>query len=362
MKIKKAILTGGGRATRLRPITSTTNKHLLPLANKPMIFHAIEKVVEVGVEEIYINTNFGGDPALVETVGDGSRWGVKIVFFEQVGGPLGIAHVVKEAERFIGDEPFIFYLSDNIILGSIQGLVDEFERENYDCMLALAEVPDPERFGVPVFDTDNKLINVVEKPSNPPSKYAVTGIYIYAGNIFYDAYDKIRLSERGEYEISDIHARFLSEGRRVGYKIITGWWKDTGKVPDLLLADRLLMDEMNLEDFKICGKIDTSVKTAGKISLGKNSEIKGKSNIIGPVILGDGVIIEDSTVGPYVTVLDGTRIINTKIKNSIILANAHIEVDTYVSNSLIGNKSVITKKSSDSDTTMIVGDQTVLSI
>ncbi|MBT3949089.1 NTP transferase domain-containing protein, partial [Candidatus Parcubacteria bacterium] len=233
MKIKKAILTGGGHATRLHPITTTINKHLLPIANKPMIFHAIEKAVKAGVEEIFINTN-PGDKDLQQHIGDGGHWGIKITFFEQTGGPQGIAHVVKEAEKFIGNDPFMFYLSDNILLGNLNEMFEEFTKNKYDCMLALSEVKDPERFGVPVFDKDNKLVDVLEKPENPPNNFAVTGIYLYGPKVFFQAFDHIERSARGEYEISSIHSYLLKQGKSVGAKEITGWWKDTGKIDDLL--------------------------------------------------------------------------------------------------------------------------------
>lgn len=237
MKIRKAILTGGGRATRLQPITTTINKHLLPLANKPMIFHAIDKAVEAGIKEIFINVN-PGDTDLQKYIGDGGHWGIKIHFFEQTGGPQGIAHVVNEAKQFIGNDPFMFYLSDNILLGKLSELFDEFEQGNYHCMLALSEVADPERFGVPVFNEAKELIDVLEKPSQAPNNFAVTGIYLYGPDVFFHAFDNIEKSARGEYEISDIHSYFLKQGLRVGYKEITGWWKDTGKSEDLLLANK----------------------------------------------------------------------------------------------------------------------------
>jgi glucose-1-phosphate thymidylyltransferase len=252
-KVKKALLTGGGRATRLRPITTTINKHLIPLAGKQMIVHAIEKVVEAGVEEIFINTN-PGETQIQDTIGNGEKWGVRITYFEQTGGPQGIAHVVKCAEKFMGTDPFIFYLSDNIILGSITSLVENFEKNELDCMLALAEVPDPERFGVPQFDANGNLIDVFEKPHNPTSNLAVTGIYLYNAN-FFKALDHIQKSFRGEYEISDIHSFFLKNNFKVGYKEITGWWKDTGKPNDLLLANKLLLDEFRKENIKKNGKL-----------------------------------------------------------------------------------------------------------
>src|SRR3990167_8778886 len=213
MAITKAILTGGGRATRLRPITTTINKHLIPLANKPMIFHAIQKAAEVGIKEIFINTN-PGEGELQKVVGDGSRWGISIQYFEQEGGPQGIAHVVKCAERFIGDDPFMFYLSDNIVLGSLKPLFEKFETEKTDCQLAFSKVPDPERFGIPVFDGDGKLIDTLEKPTNPPNNFAITGIYLFGPKVFFQAFAHAKKSARGEYELPDVVSILLKNGQK----------------------------------------------------------------------------------------------------------------------------------------------------
>lgn len=342
MNIKKAILTGGGRATRLWPITTTTNKHLLPLANKPMIFHAIEKVVEAGVKEIFININ-PGEKELPEYVGDGSRWGVKIKFFEQTGGPQGIAHVVNEARKFIGSDPFMFYLSDNILLGNVTKMVEEFNLGNYDCMLALSKVTDPNRFGVPIFDKNNKLVDVVEKPETPSNNFAVTGIYLYGPKIFFEAFKNIKRSERGEYEISSIHSYFLKNGKKVGYKEITGWWKDTGKPNDLLLANKLLLE-----------------KTGQEKQIGRGS-IVANTKIIEPVIIGENCVLKNCVIGPNVTIGSDSKIQNAKIDNSIILEAVEIDGDIVITDSLIGKQARLLKqKNSKGKHKMIIGDKTVI--
>lgn len=343
MKIRKAILTGGGRATRLWPITTTINKHLLPLANKPMIFHAIEKVVEAGVEEIFINVN-PGEKELQEHVGDGKHWGIKITFFEQTGGPQGIAHVVNEAHKFIGDDPFMFYLSDNILLGGVKEMVEEFSSGNYDCMLALSKVPDPNRFGVPVFDENNKLVDVWEKPENPPNDFAVTGIYLYGPKIFFEAFKNIEKSPRGEYEISSIHSYFLKTGKKVGYREITGWWKDTGKPEDLLLANKLLLEQKK-DKRHICAgcKIADNVK------------------IIEPIIIGENCVLENCTIGPNVTVGANTKIKDAKIDNTIILSDVEIDCPLEITGSLIGKQAKLLKHPDNREKhKMIIGDKTVI--
>ncbi len=363
MKIRKAILTGGGRATRLHPITTTINKHLLPLANKPMIFHAIEKVVEAGINQIFINTN-PGETELQKYVGDGGYWGVNITFFEQVGGPQGIAHVVKQAEKFIKDEPFMFYLSDNIFLGSIKTMVEEFNAGEHDCMLALSKVKDPERFGVPVFDKNNKLVDVLEKPTVPPNDFAVTGIYLYGSRLFFQVYEKISKSERGEYEISSIHSHLLKNGHVVGYNEITGWWKDTGKPDDLLIANRLLLRNMQYRPINENLSAEANSSVRGKVQIGAGAHIGSNVKIVGPSIVGANCRLENCRVGPNVTVGQGSVVINCSVTDSIILENCHIECGIKISGSLIG-KGVNIKKApqqSAENRRMIIGDKTLLEL
>ena len=359
-KIKKAILTGGGRATRLRPITSTMNKHLIPLANKPMIFHAIEKVVNAGVEEIFINTN-PGETDLQKYIGDGGHWGVKITFFEQEGGPQGVAHVVKQAEKFIGNDPFLFYLSDNVILGSLKDFVDEFLAGQYDCMLALSKVSDPQRFGVPVLDKDGKLIDVLEKPEVPPNDFAVTGIYMYGPGAFFKAFDHIQKSDRGEYEISSIHSYLLKNNFKVGYKEITGWWKDTGKPDDLIVASELLLKEIPDADFKIEGHVEVGAVISGKVRVGVGTTINKNVKITGPALIGENCTLADCIINPNTTIGAGSTIKNAEIKDSIILNKCNITSDIKLSGSIIGSGVTITKNESGWQK-MILGENTLVEL
>ncbi|KKQ27282.1 MAG: Glucose-1-phosphate thymidyltransferase [Candidatus Magasanikbacteria bacterium GW2011_GWC2_37_14] len=360
MKIKKAILTGGGRATRLFPITTTINKHLLPLANKPMIFHAIERAVEAGVEEIFINTN-PGETELQKYIGDGGHWGITIKFFEQTGGPQGIAHVVKQAEKFIGDDPFLFFLSDNIMIGNLKEIVDEFCKSNDDCTLVLSQVPDARHFGVPVFE-NNKLIDVIEKPTNPPNNFAVTGIYLYGPKVFFKAYDKIEKSARGEYEISSIHSYFLKNNYKVGHKEITGYWKDTGQAEDLLTANRLLLEQMTEGSFPNHGAVDKSAEIKGKVQIGVGSRIGKQVKIQGPVMIGENCVLEDCTIGPNVTIGAGTEVYGANIKDSILLENSLIKVSINITDSLLGKGIKLIKRENGEAEAhrMVLGDKTVI--
>lgn len=361
MKIRKAILTGGGRATRLYPITTTINKHLLPLANKPMIFHAIERAVEAGVEEIYINTN-PGEVELQKYIGDGGHWGIKIKFFEQTGGPQGIAHVVKCAQDFIGDDPFMFFLSDNIVLGSLPEIFEEFAKNKYDCMLAFATVPDARQFGVPYFDDSGKLIDIKEKPADPPHNLAQTGIYLYGPKVFFEVFDKIKKSPRGEYEISDIHSHFLKNNYKVGHKEISGFWKDTGQTEDLLIANRLLLEQMTETDFARQGVVSPEAEIHGKVKIGIGSEINKNVLIRGPVVIGENCLLENCMIGPNVTIGSGSEIHQAKIDNSIILENTFIDCPLLISESLIGKKVRLVKRKEGVQQShkIIVGDKTVI--
>lgn len=361
VKIKKAILTGGGRATRLRPITSTINKHLIPLANKPMIYHAIEKVVEAGVEEIFINTN-PGERVLKDHIGDGGHWGVKIHFFEQVGGPQGVAHVVKQAEQFIANDPFIFYLSDNIILGSLNELVDEYFKGGHDCVLALSEVAESRHFGVPVFDHQGNLSDVWEKPINPPNNFAVTGIYIYGPKVFFEAFQNIKKSDRGEYEISSIHSHLLKNNYKVGYKEITGWWRDTGQAHDLICANTLLINQIPKENYLKLGQVESGAKLEGLVHIGAGTNIKNNVKIVGPVIIGENCILDNCVILPATTINPGCVIKHATIEKSIILSNANIDADIHITESIIGESTVIKKKNEGLKYRVILGDQTLMEL
>jgi glucose-1-phosphate thymidylyltransferase len=368
MRIRKAILTGGGRATRLYPITTTINKHLLPLANKPMIFHAIERVVEAGIEEIFINVN-PGETELQKAIGDGGHWGIKIKFFEQTGGPQGIAHVVKCAEQLIGNEPFMFLLSDNIVLGNLPEIFEEFSREKYDCLLAFAKVPDARQFGVPYFDEQGKLLEVKEKPNNPPHNLAQTGIYLYGPKVFFQAFDKIQKSLRGEYEISDIHTYFLQNNHKVGWKEITGFWKDTGLPEDLITANNLLLRQMTEADFSNRGSADSTTEVKGKVRIGLGSKIGPGVKIIGPVIIGENCLLENCVIGPNVTIGSGAEIKQVEIDNSIILENVTITAKIKISHSILGRGVKVIKRPPSANAQgqtegqrMIIGDKTILEI
>jgi glucose-1-phosphate thymidylyltransferase len=330
------------------------------LANKPMIFYAIEKLAEVGVKEIGISVN-PGEQELQKAVGDGSRWGVRIAYIEQTGGPLGIAHVVNNAKAFLGDEPFIFYLGDNIILGNLKRFVEKFEREKLNCVLALSKVRDPQRFGVPELK-DGRIVRVDEKPAEPKSDYAVTGIYVYDKS-FFEAFTHITPSQRGEYEISDIHTWLIENGKAVGYEEITGWWKDTGKPEDLLEGNQLLLNEM-VEADRTGADIHPTAVLQGKVSVGKGTFIGERVLIRGPVAIGENCRIENSYIGPYTVVGNGVEIYNTEIEHSVVFDDVDLNCSTRIVDSLIGMNATVASAHSTLPRghKLVVGDNAVVEI
>ncbi|MBI5215839.1 MAG: glucose-1-phosphate thymidylyltransferase [Ignavibacteriae bacterium] len=330
----KALIASGGRGTRLRPLTHTQNKHLIPIANKPILHYAIEAVVDAGIKEIGIIHNADSDE-VPKAIGDGKRWGVKMTYIPQ-DAPLGLAHVVKIGQKFIGKDDFIFYLGDNMVVGGVKRFVDEFKRSGCNCFLTLSKVKDPERFGVPEIKK-GKIIGVEEKPKKPKSHFAVSGIYIYDSNIF-EACKNIKPSGRGELEISDAHQYLIDKGYTVGYSEITGWWKDTGKPADLLEANRLVLD--NIQP-RIDGDVDKSSSVAGKIILEKGAKIIN-SVVRGPAIIGKNAVIENSYVGPFTSIGDESIIKNSEVEFSILLNQCKvIDVKIRIEGSLLGNEAEI---------------------
>lgn len=358
----KALIAAGGRATRLRPITHTINKHLIPLANEPMIFNAIKKIAEIGVRDVFINVN-PGEAEIQKYVGDGSKWGLNIKCVEQTGGPLGLAHIIKNAESYLGNDKFIFYLGDNLVLGSLKPLYDKFETENLDAMFAFTEVKDPQRFGVPEI-IDGKLTRVIEKPANPSCNLAQTGIYFYTPKIF-DAVKNIPPSARGEYEISDANTYMIKSGNSVGWLKMHGWWKDTGKPEDLVEGNQLLLSEKAAhEESANYGELAPGAIVQGKVWVGEGTKISGRTLIRGPVAIGKNCIIEDAYIGPFTSIGDGARIRKAEIEHSIIFDRADISCGARIIDSIVGYNASITpaEDTMPRGHRLIIGDNTTIEL
>ncbi len=351
----KALITAGGHGTRLRPITHTQNKHLIPIANKLMLDYALEYVRDANINDVGIIIN-ADDDTIRSEFGDGSSRNIKITYIPQ-DAPLGLAHVVKISEKFIGSDPFIFYLGDNILVGGVTKFVSEFKNAGSNCHLALSKVPDPNRFGVAEIK-DDKIIGIEEKPNTPKSNFAVTGIYLYDNTIF-EAVNNINPSDRGELEISDAHQYLLEKGYHISYSEITGWWKDTGKPSDLLEANRLVLD--NIEDSRLSNIINTQI--TGEVSIGKNVKITN-SIIDGPVIINENTIIENAHIAPHTAIGKRCEIINSKVGFSIIMSESKIRnVEDKITNSLLGTDvRIIGNHKDQSAHRFILGDQSRVEI
>ncbi|MCS6990150.1 MAG: glucose-1-phosphate thymidylyltransferase [Chloroherpetonaceae bacterium] len=352
----KALITAGGRGTRLRPLTHTRNKHLIPIANKPMLAYAIEAVRAAGIKEIGIVTNADNQDVQI-AFGSGKEYGAKITYIPQEA-PLGLAHVVKISRDFIKDEPFIFYLGDNMLVGGVTRFIEEFKANKSNCHLTLAKVKDPERFGVPELK-NGRIVSIEEKPKKPKSDYAVAGIYLYDESIF-EAVDAIKPSARGELEISDAHQYLIAKKKKITYSEITGWWKDTGKPYDLLEANRLVLEN---QETMILGDVDESSHLTGKIVVGKGTTIKN-SVLRGPLIIGENCVIEDSYIGPFTSIYHSCVVKKSEIEFSIVLKDCRIEdVGIRIEESLLGNDAQIVRATKKPKTNrFMIGDQSRIEV
>jgi len=333
----KGVILHGGYGTRLRPLTHTGPKQLIPVANKPISQHALEDLVEAGIHEITIVLGDTYPEKVKEHYGDGSRFNAKITYIYQ-GEPKGIAHAVNLCREFIGDIPFVVYLGDNLLKGGIKKYVNLFNNSSFDAMILLCEVKEPQRFGVAEFDKNNRLIRLVEKPKIPPSNFALTGIYFFRPVIF-EMIKELKPSWRGELEITDAIQLLLSKGYNVGYDFVTGWWKDTGTPEDILEANRLILDDLKPE---VKGKVEDDSSIQGRISIGKDSVIKKGSLIRGPTIVGVSTTIEKGVyIGPYTSIGNHIAIRRGEIENSIIMDNCIIDIEERIVDSLIAPDSKI---------------------
>jgi glucose-1-phosphate thymidylyltransferase len=334
----KGLILSGGKGTRLRPLTYTSAKQLVPVANKPVLFYAIEAIVEAGITDIGIIV--GDTREEIRTaVGDGARFGAKITYIEQ-SAPLGLAHAVLTAEEFLGDSPFVMYLGDNLIAGGITGLVDEFRALGCNSEILLAEVPTPEQFGVAELTADGKVRRLVEKPKEPKSNLALVGVYMFDATIF-ESVRRIQPSWRGELEITDAIQDLIDRGLDVHPHIVRGWWKDTGKLEDMLEANRIVLEGLGLG--APLGTIGDGSRIEGRVVLGAGVELID-SLVRGPVVIGDGAHIENAFIGPYTSIGERCKVVCCEVENSIILADSEIrDIPLRVDGSLIGRNVRIVK-------------------
>lgn len=325
----KGLILSGGKGTRLYPITYTSAKQLVPVANKPVLFRVIEAIKEAGIVDIGVVV---GDtaPEIMHAVGDGSRWGVKITYIPQEA-PLGLAHAVKISQEYLGEERFVMFLGDNVIEGGISNLIRQFQDFDYNCQIVLTHVANPRLYGVAELK-DGRVVRLVEKPQDPPSDLALVGIYMFDHHIF-EAVNAIRPSWRNELEITDAIQYLVDHGYKVHPYIHEGWWIDTGRPGDMLDANRLVLEE--LEPY-IEGYVDRDSRLIGKVTVEKGAEIIN-SVIRGPAIIGEETRIVNSYIGPFTSIYHHVLIEKSEIEHSIILEHSRIvDIDQRIEDSLIG--------------------------
>jgi glucose-1-phosphate thymidylyltransferase len=325
----KGLILSGGKGTRLRPITHTSAKQLVPVANRPVLFYGVEAMVRAGIREIGIIIAPETGDEIREVVGDGARWGVEISYVVQ-DEPAGLAHAVLTAEPFLGDSPFVMYLGDNLLQGGIEDLVAAFVEHQPDALILLTPVDDPEHYGVAEL-SDGRVVRLSEKPPEPKTNLALVGVYMFTAGI-HDAARAIEPSARGELEITDAIQHLVDTGRRVEPHIVRGWWKDTGRLDDMLEANRLILDTI---DHRVDGElIDAQVD--GRVVVERGAVLT-RATVRGPAIIGAGARLTDCYVGPYTAIGEDCVIQNAEVEHSILLTGSQVRgLDGRMESSLLG--------------------------
>lgn len=341
----RGIILHGGYGTRLRPLTFTGPKQLIPVANKPISQYVLEDLREASITDIAIILGNVYPEKVKEYYGDGSQFNSKITYIYQ-REPKGIAHAIGLCESFVGKDKFVVYLGDNLLKGGIKKFVERFQKDDtLDALILLTQVKEPQRFGVARFDEKGKLAELIEKPKVPPSNYALAGIYFFAPIIF-DAIKELKPSWRSEFEITEAIQILLSEGYSVGYDFIEGWWKDTGTFQDILEANRLVLDDKI--ETRIEGMVEDGAIVDGRVLIDKGTLIKKGSVVRGPVCIGESSVIgPNAYIGPYTSIGRKCRIENSEVENAVILDEVEmLNLDKRVTDSLIGSQCQIIRANS----------------
>jgi glucose-1-phosphate thymidylyltransferase len=356
----KGVILAGGHGTRLRPLTHTGPKQLIPIANKPNILYCLEDLRDAGIKDIAVILGNNMPEQVRALLGDGSAWGVRITYIHQ-GDPRGIAQAVGLTKDFVGQDSFCVYLGDNILKGGIRGLVHEFEKERAECAIALCKVEEPQRYGVALLDAKGRVTKAVEKPREPISDLAIIGIYLFRPSVF-DVIATLKPSWRNELEITDAISGLIARGHAVQSHVITGWWKDTGKPEDVLAANHLVLDELEPRND---GTLEPGASLQGRVQVGKGTVIHARSVVRGPAILGEDCVIGPGThIGPYTAIGPRCQLLGADVEDSIVLEGCRIEASRKIVGSLIGGHTYIGRAEGElpAGVRLILGEHTSVRI
>jgi glucose-1-phosphate thymidylyltransferase len=337
MRDLRGLILSGGKGTRLRPITHTSAKQLVPVANKPVLFYGIEAMAAAGIREIGIIIAPETGDEIRETAGDGSEFGVEITYIVQ-DEPLGLAHAVLTAEPFLGTDPFVMYLGDNLLQGGIEDLVANFRRNQPEALILLTRVPDPQNYGVAELAADGGVTRLVEKPKEPASDLALVGVYMFTPRI-HEAAKSIQPSPRGELEITDAIQWLVDNAHAVESHVVRGWWKDTGRLDDMLEANRLILETL---DRRVDGEL-TDSQIDGRVVVEAGAVLE-RTTVRGPAIIGAGARLVDAYIGPYTSIGRRCEIISAEIEHSILLEGSAVRgLDGRMESSLLGRDVTIAR-------------------
>lgn len=354
----KALILSGGKGTRLRPLTYTTAKQLVPVANKPILGYVIEHIRDAGIKDvgIIISPETGDEVrAYIET---GKKWGIKVTFMSQAE-PLGLAHAVTTAREFLKNDDFIMYLGDNLLSHGVKDAVKKFRKESPQALIFLKEVDNPKQFGVAKLDSKGNILKLVEKPKRPPSNLALVGVYVFSKKI-HEAIARIKPSFRGELEITDAIQELINMGHTVKSEVLHGWWLDTGKKDDLLQANTVVLDDYVKRHIK--GIVNSKSNITGRVTIEEGSVIED-SMIRGPVIIGRDTVVRNSFIGPFTSIGDNVRVTGSVIEHSVVLNNATLTGIERLEDSLIGKGTKVIKKDTHHKALrLMVGDDSTIEV